>query len=1131
MSKQSENKFNVIFRILIITVFVAIFSFGSKAQYQINGDANQISCNCYQLTEDIPFSGGSVWNVNQIDLNNSFNFNFEVWLDCSEWGADGIAFVLQPVNINQGGGSSSLGYGGIVPSLIVEIDTWPNNTTMMDPQEDHIAIMQNGVADHGSVNNLAGPVVASSVSNNIEDCQWHTVQVIWEPTLNSLAVFFDGVFRTSYTGDVINTIFGGDPNVYWGWTGGTGSASADQRFCNSILPDYAITSNSTCVGDQITFEDASLTSSGNIANFTWDFGDGSTGAGAPVNHTYNSAGTFDVGLTISTEGCTEDTIIAITIEPNPVVDLGADLDLCIGGNIQLNTPNTLGSGTYTWSPITDLSSPSAASPTTNTTTSSNYQLTYISNNGCFGTDIVAVTVNPLPTASAGTDQNICGGEDANLLASGGDSYIWTPNITLNDGSIANPMATPPATTVYTVTVVDANNCTDSDDITVSVVPSPSLDAGPDENICEGDVVQLNAIGTGDFQWTGTNLSSTTVADPTAIPTTTITYYVELTDANNCTTLDSVIVDVDPIPVADFPDPVAVCDGNAVQFNDNSTGTITNYDWDFGDGTVGIGTNPAHIYPGIGTYNVTLSTTSANGCFATTNGIAEVIIGPIPVFSISNGPDFCEQEPLQIANNSNGPIVTYLWDFGDGNTSTDVVPSFDYSAFGDYTVSLTVGTAGQCFNSLTTDISVYPIPEPNFASTNACLGEVTDFNDQSSIPQGAVIGWEWSFGDATSIEYTQDPPHTYSANGAYTVMLISQSDEGCRDTLERNVYVNPTPVVAISAGDGCIGDETSFVNSTIPNDNTIVQWNWNFGDGAVMDEFEPVHVYGFYSPFSPELTAVSDSGCVGIGTADLEIYPYPTAEFSFSDNEGCAPVDISFTDESSIDPNHSIGSYEWDFGDGSTSSSASPNYTYVNPNIYDLGLIVTTAGGGCADTIIMEGVMSIYVTPEASFTHSPTNATMLDPRIRFTNTTVNGIDYFWDFDDGNISSLIEPRNGYPAEGDYLVTMTATNGVCISTFTQNVHIDPETFIYIPNSFTPNEDRLNDGFTAKGIGIEDFSMSIFDRWGEELYYTSRIDQPWNGTYKGKDCPLENYVYKIDIIDVRGENKSYCGTVNLIR
>lgn len=1118
-------------RIVIITVLIALFSIEVNAQYQINGDANQISCNCYQLTQDVGWSGGSVWNVNQIDLNNPFNYNFEVWLDCDDWGADGIAFVLQPVNITQGGGSSSLGYGGIAPSLIVEIDTWPNDQTMSDPVEDHIAIMQNGDSDHGSANNLAGPVVASATTNNIEDCQWHTVQIIWEPTLNTLAVFFDGVFRTSYTGDIINTIFGGNSQVYWGWTGGTGSESADQRFCNAILPDYTITSPSSCQGDVITFEDASLTSSGNISNYIWDFGDGSTGSGAPVTHTYNTAGNFNVSLSITTEGCSEDTIIPITIDPTPIVDLGPDLDLCIGDGIQLNNPNTLGSGTYTWSPGTDLSSTSAPTPTTTTTSTQNYGLTFIASNGCSGSDIVQVNVHALPTANAGADQTMCEGEEANLQATGGVSYSWSPTGTLNDPLVSDPIATPVVTTVYTVTATDANNCTDTDDMTIDVVPAPSLEAGPNENVCEGDVVQLNAIGTGTFAWTGTDLSNVAIANPVATPTSTITYYVTLTDANSCTSIDSVVVDVDPIPVADFPDPVAVCNGNAVQFNDNSTGSITTYSWDFGDGQFGSGTDPTHIYPDLGIYNVTLTTLSANGCSATATGIAEVIDGPIPVFTIADGPDFCEHELLDITNNSYGPIVSYLWDFGNGNTSTVADPDYSYPAYGDFTVSLTVGTADQCFNTLTQEISVHPVPISSFSSTLACFGETTGFADLTTIPEGTVDGWEWNFGDGTIVEYGQSPTHTYTTEGAYDVRLITQSNEGCRDTIQLGVFVNPTPVVGISALQACFGDGTDFSNSTVPNDNTIAQWNWNFGDGLNDDSFEPTHIYAFYGPFTAELTAVSDSGCIGIGTTDLEVYPYPQSAFSFSDDEGCTPVEIAFSDESTIDPNYTIGSYEWHFGDGVSSNIQSPLHTYTSPSIYDVSLITTTAGGGCADTLTLLEAMSIYVTPEVNFVHDPTNATMLDPRIRFTNTTINGVDFLWDFGDGSISTLVEPMNVYPEEGDYLVTLTATNGICTSTITQNVHIDPETFIYIPNSFTPNQDRLNDGFTAKGIGVEEFTMFIFDRWGKELYFTSRIDQPWNGTYKGKDCPIDTYVYRIDILDVKGENRSFCGSVNLVR
>mgnify|MGYP000020582952 CR=1 FL=1 len=1121
-----------ILKSLVALLFAVCTHVSVFAQYQINGDANQISCNCYQLTPDAPFSGGSVWNVNQIDLTDPFNYNFEVWLDCSNWGADGIAFVLQPVNITQGGGSSSLGYGGIAPSLIVELDTWPNDVTMMDPQEDHIAIMRNGESNHGSVDNLAGPVVASSTQNDIEDCNWHTIQVIWNPGVNTLAVFFDGVFRTSYTGDIVNTIFGGSSQVYWGWTGGTGSESADQRFCNAILPDYTVTSNSTCVGDPITFADASLTSSGNITNMSWDFGDGNTGSGAPVTHSYSTAGTFDVTLSITTEGCTEDTIIPITIDPTPVVDLGPDLSICTGESVQLNSPNTLGSGTYVWSPATSLSNASAPSPTTTTTTNISYGLTFISSNGCTDSDIIQVAVNPLPTANAGADATICEGDPVQLQASGGVSYNWTPAGSVNNAAIANPVASPLSTTTYSVTVTDANNCTDTDDVTINVVAAPALDAGQNENVCEGDVVQLNAIGTGSFVWTPiAGLSSTTIANPAASPTTTTTYYVTLTDANNCSSVDSVIVDVDPIPVADFPDPVAVCNGNTVQFNDNSTGSITTYNWDFGDGTTGQGTNPTHVYPDLGVYTVTLVTLSANGCTDTTTGTAEVIDGPIPVFSVVNGPDLCEQEALQVTNTSFGPIVSYAWDFGDGATSTVAVPNHSYQNFGTYYVSLTVGTADQCFNTLTDSVEIHPIPESAFTSTIPCFGETTQFTDASTIPQGTISSWQWQFGDGSSPASGQFPTHTYLSEGAFSVKLMSQSAIGCTDTLSQLVYVNPTPVVNFTVQDGCVGDELSVVNNTVPNDNTIAQWDWTFGNGDEGAGFAPSYAYDAFGRYVVELTAVTDSGCVSASIENVEVYPYPSVAFSFTDNEGCAPVSIGFTSKSKIPAGYEMSNYQWNFGDGGTASGPSVAYTYNTTGTYDVSLSVTTVGSGCTDTLTMTDAMSIFITPNVSFSHSPTDATMLDPRIEFNNTTNNGVEYEWDFGDGNTSNDVNPMNSYPEEGDYLVTLTATNGICSATTVGTVQIDPETFIYIPNAFTPNQNRLNDGFTAKGIGIESFSMSIFDRWGTELYYTANIEEPWYGTYKGKEVQSDGYVYRIDIVDVNGENKSFCGIVTLIR
>jgi gliding motility-associated-like protein len=1123
---MSLNHFSKIW-VSIVLMCQSLAVFG---QYQLNGVATQLSCNCYELTPNTANVGGSVWNTNQIDLSDPFDFTFDVWLGCDEWGADGIAFVLQPVNVNQGGYASSLGYGGIVPSVAVEIDTWPNDVTMSDPPEDHIAIMQNGINDHGSVNNLAGPVVASSTQNDIEDCAWHTFRVVWTPSVNALTIYFDGAFRTSYTGDIVNNIFGGSSNVYWGWTGGTGGASAEQRFCNTIEPDFTLPGTTDiCAGDQVTFEDASITSSGNISNFSWDFGDGTTGSGSPVTHTFQNGGTFDVELTITTEGCSESEIIPITVDPIPNVDLGTDVSICDGESVQLNSPNSLGSGSYSWSPTTGLSNPTAPSPTANVTSNTTYSLTYTSNNGCSASDDILVTVNPLPVADAGQDQSICENELAQLSATGGQSYDWSPITALSDPSIPNPEASPASTTTYSVTVTDANNCTDIDDVTITVEPSPTVDAGLDEEICEGDLVQLNAVGTGDFSWSpSTALSSTTIANPEANPTSTTTYFVTLTDANNCSAVDSLVVDVDPIPVAAFDEPDPTCIGNAIQFDDNSTGDISTYSWDFGDGQFGQGATVSHLYSALGTYTVTLSVVSGNGCSSTATGEAQIVNGPVTDFTISNGPDLCLGETLEIIDNSSGPIATYDWDFGDGTTSTIASPNHAFTAEGAYTVTLTLTAVDQCSTTQSVDVLVNPIPNAQYSADLSCSGAETNFTDASTISQGVITNWDWSFGDgATATD--QNPTNTYSSAGNYASRLVVTTAAGCSDTATNSIAVHPTPALILEPEASCT-DYT--ISIPVSGDTAIVEsWNWDFGDGNVGVGANASNIYSSHGDYPITLSAVSDSGCATVAQTTFEVFPSPTADFSVSENLGCAPLEVTFTNESTIEPGYQIAGYEWFFGDAATSFEENPSHTYTSSDDFDISLIAATATGGCVDTMNVEDLITVYLTPQASFTYSPVNATMIDPNIEFTNTSVNGVDYVWDFGDGGTSNLANPENFYDLDGDYMVTLEAINGICSSSNTQRITIKPVTFVYIPNAFTPNGDGRNDVFVPKGIGIEDFNMTIFDRWGKRLYYTENLEEPFRGWYNGLELPIDTYVYRIEILDVEGEWRTYRGNVNLVR
>ena len=271
----------------LVVIFISKVSF---SQYILNGSATQNRCNCYTLTNEIRNQSGSVWNSNKIDLTNSFDFYFNVYLGCIDsTGADGIAFVLQPISTNVGAIGEGLGFEGVSPSVGISLDTW-QNLRRNDPSYDHISIQLNGAVTHG--NDLAGPVPASATSDNIEDCQWHVLRIKWDASAKILTTWFDGQFRLQAQIDLVAKVFNNDPMVYWGFSGATGGGFNLQQFCTSLNPVFKtnLANNSTCIGDSVIFSDQSESFT-RIKEFYWDFGDGSGSSFQdPPAHNYSSPG-------------------------------------------------------------------------------------------------------------------------------------------------------------------------------------------------------------------------------------------------------------------------------------------------------------------------------------------------------------------------------------------------------------------------------------------------------------------------------------------------------------------------------------------------------------------------------------------------------------------------------------------------------------------------------------------------------------------------------------------------------------------------------------------------------------------------------------------------------------------------
>nr|WP_255723151.1 gliding motility-associated C-terminal domain-containing protein [Flavihumibacter fluminis] len=318
--------------------------------YHLNGSAYKENCNCYTLTDAANAQSGSVWNMNKIRLDNSFEFKFDVNLGCKDAdGADGMVFMLQPISTNIGSQGGGIGYDGVRPSVAIEIDTW-QNLENNDPTYDHISIQLNGDIRHGGSNNLAGPVTAILNNNNIEDCQWHAFTIKWDADNKIFSAFIDNELRVTATIDLIKDVFGNDPSVYWGFTSATGGANNHQRFCTSLKAGFEfVPSPETCAPQEIQLVDQAQ-SFGYIVAWHWNYGDGTIyNQKIPPPHTYATPGNYTISAAVlGNDGCWSDTFRqVITIGSIPEPDFIIPDTICGGSILQATDRSFVEYGTIT----------------------------------------------------------------------------------------------------------------------------------------------------------------------------------------------------------------------------------------------------------------------------------------------------------------------------------------------------------------------------------------------------------------------------------------------------------------------------------------------------------------------------------------------------------------------------------------------------------------------------------------------------------------------------------------------------------------------------------------------------------------------------------------------------------------
>lgn len=858
-----------------------------------------------------------------------------------------------------------------------------------------LTITSQGCTDTDTVNILPGVGGSLAAFSAATNCQNRTVNFVDQSSVNGSPIgswqwnFGDNTTSNSqnpthtYTADGTYNV-----SLIVSSTAGCTDTIIQQVVVSQNIPVASFATTNVCQGSTVNFTDQS-TGVG-ISSWSWNFGEPSSGSNTSStqspSHLYASPGVYNVTLTVTnTSGCQSTINSNVTVNANPTLTV-AGSQICEGGQTTLTAPNTFNQ--YVWSNGSGASS-ITVSPVTTTT----YTVIVTDANNCTGSTSATVTVNALPVPNAGNNQTICQGSSANLTASGGVQYAWTPG-NLSGASVT---VSPSSTTSYVVTVSNAASCTATASVTVNVNPMPQVDVSSDAAICAGSSITLSVLnGSGNLNWTPGNLNSSSI---TVSPAVTTTYYLTVSDGIGCSGMDSVRVQVNALPQVAFSQNGPVCLTNSISFTDQTTvpnSSAGQWNWSFGDNQFSTAQNPSHTYGSDGAYTVKLIVRSTAGCIDST--VSQVTVNPLPVADAGSAASICPGFNT-VLNGAGGS--SYLWTPGNLTANSITVSP---AATTEYTLTVTDANGCQDIDNVT--VTVNP-------SVNADAGNPVAVCNGNSVTLNATGGdtYQWTPGNINTQQYTFTPV----SSGTYSVLVTNSF--GCTGTDQVDVTVNPIPVAAFGGNTAvCNGNSVSLIDQSNINSGTIASWAWDFGNGNTSNQQNPSVLYNAEGTYPISLTITSDAGCQNSIQQSQIIWARPTASFTNTNVCFGNPVDITGT--STISDGSALN-YAWSLNDGSTFNTSSFSHQFAGAGTYDVALIVSSSNG-CVDST--RRTVAVYPLPVAAVVTTPA-CEMSETTIQDASSVATGniASWSWAFGDGETSTVSNPTHTYTTAGDYQVNL--------------------------------------------------------------------------------------------------------------
>ncbi|MEJ7626936.1 MAG: PKD domain-containing protein [Ferruginibacter sp.] len=836
---------------------------------------------------------------------------------------------------------------------------------------------------------------------------------------------------------------------------------------------------------------------------------------------------------------------------------GANITVTGTGNTAIVNPPTNVAGTFTYNlvSVTDASANLCSQAQTGST---------------------VITVNPLPVADFTTGTISCEGKDVNFtdisIPNAGLLSEWTWDFgdpasgAANTSAIQNPIHIFSSAGTYTVTLLVKTDkgCISPVVSKLVVVNAKPLAGFIDPEVCLSDSYAQftdtsSVVGGTITSWlwnfddlaSGT-LNTSTVQNPQHSYSTTGLKNVSLyaTSDKGCidTVVQSFVVNGD-VPIANFNlnNPGSICAYDSVAIQNTSTinvGSIIKVEiyWDNTGAPTVFDTDLdplpnkiyKHLYPMsqvTKTYNVRYRVYSGATCI--NEVIKPIIVNAVPSIQFNAIPNVClDATPFQITQASEtggvtqGPAPTFS---GPGVTSTGI---FNPASVGPgvYTIKYTFISNMGCMDVDSQDIRVLQPPVANFKTVGAaCEDQSLIFEDQSTSSVGTITSWSWDFADGTPVVIRNSPapfPHTFINAGTYLVKLIITTSDGCKQTFPLSVIVSTKPVPGFSfPAVACLPN--AVINFS--NGSSAGTYSWDFGDPGsgianTSTALNPSHSYSTQGPFNVNLQVQNAAGCFHDTTIVVNtIHPQPKSDFSTNKPGVCLGEAVNFQDMSNP-ADGTTSTWQWDFGDGTTSSLPAPTHLYQSANSYNVSLYITNSLGCNSDTI--KKVYTVYPFPTvdagADIFVLEDGSVTLQPVI-----TGSELTYLWTPNIYLNNNTIATPVTTP-DDDILYTITATSKGGCSASDQvfvKVLLGPK----IPNTFTPNNDGRNDTWVIEYLDTYPKNkVQVFTRTGQLIFESRGYKTPWDGTLKGKPLPMDTYYY---IIEPENGRKPITGYVTILK